>query len=272
MKIFISADMEGISGVVNLSQVEPGTKDYDRFRKMMTQEVNTFVDAAFEFGATEVVVNDSHNTMDNILFEEFHPRATLISGNPKPFSMMQGIDETFDLVFFVGYHARAGTVDAIMDHTWTGRILSVKVNGKSLSEGGLNARLAGYFGVPVALVSGDDKTIGCLNQEINDFVPIIVKQSLGRYVAKLHSFDVIKSKIREGVKQVFEKCEAFRPTIETEPVQVEISFVNSSLAELPSLIPGVDRKDARTVAFTAPNYIEAYKLFRICVAVNSGIR
>lgn len=100
MRIFISADMEGISGVVSLSHVEPDTKEYERFRKIMTKEVNAVVEAAYQFGATEVVVNDSHNNMDNILIEELHPKATLISGSPKPWSMMQGIDESFDAVFF----------------------------------------------------------------------------------------------------------------------------------------------------------------------------
>ncbi len=272
MRIFISADMEGISGVVNLAQVEPGTKDYERFRKMMTKEVNTFVEAAFEFGATEVVVNDSHNNMDNILFEELHPKATLISGNPKPFSMMEGINESFDAVFFVGYHARAGTADAIMDHTFTGRVFCVKVNNRPLSEAGLNARIAGSFNVPVVLISGDDKTIACAKEEISEFVPVVVKEAVGRYAAKVYPFEFVKEKIKEGVKQALASLKTFKPTVEREPVSVEITFTSSSFAELPCLIPGVERKDAKTVTYTAKNYLEAYKVFRACLAINSGVR
>ncbi|AEH50325.1 M55 family metallopeptidase [Pseudothermotoga thermarum] len=272
MRIFISADMEGICGVVNLQHVDPGTKDYERFRKMMTREVNAFVEAAFEFGATEVVVNDSHANMDNILIEELHPKATLISGSPKPLSMMQGIDETFDAVFFVGYHARTGTVDAIMDHTFAGRVFCVKVNGKPLSEAGLNARVAGFFSVPVVLVSGDDKTIACAKEEINEFVPVVVKEAVGRYAAKVYPFEVVKERIKNGVKQALMNLKNLKPTVEKEPVHLEITFINSSLAELPCLIPGVERKDAKTIVYTASNYLEAYKVFRACLAINAGLK
>ncbi|MFN3284289.1 MAG: M55 family metallopeptidase [Pseudothermotoga sp.] len=269
MKIFISADMEGISGVVSSSHVEPDTKEYERFRKIMTKEVNVVVEAAYQFGATEVVVNDSHNNMDNILIEELHPKAVLISGSPKPWSMMQGIDESFDAVFFVGYHARAGSEQAIMDHTYTGRVLYAKVNGKPMSEAGLNGRLAGVFSVPVALVAGDQNTIRCAKEELNDFVGVVVKEACGRYSAKLYSFDVVKERLTNGVKQALENIKNFKPTIEREPVELEISFIRSAMTEMASLIPNVIRKDARTICYKASNYIEAYKIFRLCASLSN---
>ncbi|MGB9821315.1 MAG: M55 family metallopeptidase [Pseudothermotoga sp.] len=271
MRIFISADMEGISGVVSSSHVEPETKEYERFRRLMTKEVNAVVEAAYEFGATEVVVNDSHNNMDNILIEELHPRAVLISGSPKPWSMMQGINENYDAVFFIGYHARAGSAEAIMDHTYTGRVFYAKINGKLLSEAGLNGRLAGSFRVPVALISGDQNTIRCAKEELNDFVGVVVKEAYGRYSAKLFPFDVVKERLRNGVKQAMENIKNLKPTVEKEPVELEISFIRSAMTEMASLIPNVIKKDARTIVYKASTYVEAYKVFRICAALSATV-
>ena len=155
MKIYISADMEGISGVISMQQIDPGAREYERARRMMTREVNAVIKAAFEHGAREIVVNDAHGDMDNILIDELDSRVSLISGSPKPLSMMEGIDSSFDGVFFVGYHARAGSSEAIIDHTYTFRVLNAKINGRPMSEAGLNGRLAGYYRVPVVFISGD---------------------------------------------------------------------------------------------------------------------
>ncbi|MGJ8455193.1 M55 family metallopeptidase [Pseudothermotoga sp. U03pept] len=271
MKIFISVDMEGISSVVSTSHVEPDTKEYERFRRLMTKEVNAVVEAAYEFGATEVVVNDSHNNMDNILIEELHPRAVLISGSPKPWSMMQGIDESFDAAFFVGYHARAGSTEAIMDHTYTGRVLYAKVNNKLMSEAGLNARLAGSFGVPVVLITGDQTTIECARQELNDFVGVAVKEAYGRYSAKIYPFEVVKELLRKGVKEALENIKRFKPTVEQEPIELEIAFIRSAMAEMALLIPGILRKDARTLLYKAGSYTEAYRVFRACAALSANV-
>ncbi|TYP53309.1 M55 family metallopeptidase [Thermosediminibacter litoriperuensis] len=272
MKIYISADMEGISGVVSLAHVEPGSGEYERFRRLMTREVNAVVEAAFEFGASEVVVNDSHNNMDNILVEELHPRTSLISGSPKPLSMMQGIDGSFDAVFFIGYHARAGSSEAIMDHTYTGRVMCAKINGKSMSEAGLNGRLAGYYGVPVVLVTGDQNAVKCAREELDDPVGVVVKEAVTRYSARVYPFDVVKERIREGVRQALEDVSRFRPTVEEGIVELEVTFNQSILADMALLIPGMTKKDARTVVYTAADYLEAYKAFRAALAINSGIR
>lgn len=272
MKIYISADMEGISGVVGLGHVSPENREYERFRKLMTREINVVVEAAIQCGAKEVVVNDSHNTMDNILIEELHPKAVLISGSPKSMSMMEGIDESFDAVFFIGYHARAGSAPAIMDHTYTGRVFSVEVNGKKMSEAGLNARIAGCFNVPVALVSGDQFTIECAKQELNDFVGVVVKEAVGRYAAKIYPFEVVKEKLRAGVEEALSKLGRFKPTVEKEPVEIKLTFYNSAFAESASLLPNVERLDARTLRFTTQSYLEAYRLLRVCLSLSSLVK
>src|SRR5205823_10218197 len=159
MRVYISVDMEGIAGVVHESQTDPTdpacAAEYGRFRRLMTAEANAAVEGAVAAGATRVLVNDSHWFMRNLLAEELHQAAELVAGDPKPRSMVQGIEGGFDAALFIGYHARAGTHNAILDHTYADRIYEVRLNGKPVGELGLNAALAGVHGVPVALVSGD---------------------------------------------------------------------------------------------------------------------
>jgi len=271
MKIFISSDMEGISGVVSSRHTEPGNKEYDRMRALMTKEVNAVIEAAFDFGAKEIVVNDSHNNMDNILIEELDSRAVLISGSPKPLSMMEGIDGSFDAVFFVGYHARAGSSNAIMDHTYTSKVLYAKINGKELSEAGINGRLAGYYDVPVALVTGDQNAVLCAKEELNDPVGVVVKEAVGRYAAKIYPFEIVRERIDEGVREALSKINSFKPTKEEGAVELEVSFFRTVMADMTLLIPGTKRKDPRTVVYIAKDYLEAYKVFRAMLAISPGI-
>src|SRR5205085_2968731 len=159
VRVYISVDMEGVAGVVHESQTDPTdpacAAEYARFRRLMTAEANAAVEGAVAAGATRVVVNDSHWFMRNLLAEELHQAAELVAGDPKPRSMVQGIDEQeprgFDAALLIGYHARAGTAHAILDHTYADRIYEVRLNGKAVGELGLNAALAGVHGVPVAL-------------------------------------------------------------------------------------------------------------------------
>lgn len=272
MKIFISADMEGISGIVSMEQIEPGARDYERARRMMTREVNAVIEALLDYGASEIVVNDSHDNMDNILIEDLHPSASLISGSPKPLSMMQGIDETFDAVFFVGYHARAGTPQAVVDHTYAFRVLSAKINGKPMSEAGLNGRLAGYFGVPVAFLSGDQNAVSCAKEELKNPVGVVVKEAVGRNAARIYPFDVVKERLRQGVADAMKRLRTFEPTVERGPVELELALSISGMADMALLIPGTVKKDGRTVVYTAKDYMDAFKVFRAILSLSSGIR
>lgn len=272
MKIYISADMEGISGVVSMQQTEPGNSEYERARRMMTKEVNAVIEAAFDNGAKEVVVNDSHNNMDNILIEELDSRASLISGDHKPLSMMEGIDQSFDAVFFVGYHARAGSSESIIDHTYTFRVLEAKVNGKPLSEAGLNGRVAGYYHVPVAFISGDQNAIRCAKEELFEPVGVAVKKSVGRTAAIIHPFTQVAPKLKEGVAEAMKKIPKLKPTVEKEPVELEVTFTISDMAAMTELIPGVTRKSARTVVYTGRDYLESFKVFRAMLVLTGGIK
>lgn len=272
MKILISADIEGISGVVDMQQIFPEARDYERARRLMTKEVNAVIEATFEHGADEVVVSDSHHHNNNILIEELYPRATLISGSYQPLSMMQGIDNSVDAVFFVGYHARAGTPEAVIDHTYVFRAINVKINGKLMGEAGINGRLAGCFGVPVAFVSGDQKAIMCAKEELNNPVGVVVKESISRTAAKIYPFPVVKERLTAGVSEAMKNIKLFKPTVEEGPVKLEVSFSISNMAEICLLIPGVTKKDGRTVTYTGKEYMEVFKVFRVMLGLTSGIK
>ncbi len=159
MRVYISVDMEGVAGVVHEDQTDPvdprHAGEYNRFRRLMTREANAAGEGALAAGATRVLVNDSHWLMRNLLAEELHPAAELLSGGPKARSMVEGVDLGFDAAMFVGYHAMAGAARAVIDHTYTSIVHEVKLNGRPAGELAINAALAGIHGVPVALVSGD---------------------------------------------------------------------------------------------------------------------
>ena len=159
LRVFISADMEGVAGVVDLTQVRQNGPDYETSRTLFTGEVNAAIQGAFDAGATEVVVNDSHGTHTNLLPEQLDPRAALIRGRPKLFGMVQGLDSTFEAAVLVGYHARASTMNAVLDHTYSLNIRGGRVNGTELGEFGLSAAVAGHHGVPVVCVSGDEAVV-----------------------------------------------------------------------------------------------------------------
>ncbi|WP_213974139.1 M55 family metallopeptidase [Tepidanaerobacter acetatoxydans] len=271
MKIYISTDMEGISGITSMHQINSGAREYERARRMMTREVNAVIEAAFENGAKDIVINDAHGDMDNILIEELDSRVSLISGSLKPLSMMEGIDESFDAVFFVGYHARAGSSESIIDHTYTFRVLEAKINGRPVSEAGLNGRLAGYYHVPVAFVSGDQNAIRCAREELNEHVGVAVKRALGRTAAVIYPFSQVEARLKAGVAEAMKKIPSFKPTVEKDPVELEVTFTVSDMSAIAQLIPGVTRKDARTVIYTGRDYLETYKVFRVMLALTSGI-
>ena len=169
MKILMQVDMEGITGVTTWEHVTPGHAEYGRFRRLMTQDVNAAIRGACEAGADEISVADGHWNASNILIEELDPRARLNSGSPSPFSMMQGIDESVDGVMFIGYHARNGTPNAVLDHTWSSKtVANVWLNDILTGEFGLNGALAGHFGVPVIMASGDQTACGQIVEQLGD--------------------------------------------------------------------------------------------------------
>jgi D-amino peptidase len=260
MQILISVDMEGITGVVSQSHTDPAHAEYQRLRKLMTGDVNAAIAGAAKAGATTILVNDAHSAMDNILIEELHPAARLLSGAPKPFSMMQGISPDVQAVFLIGYHARAGSAPAIHDHTWSGYIFNVKLNGHLVGEIGLNAALAGHFGVPVVLVTGDQTTTAEATALLGDVETVAVKTALGRTAADCLPPAQTAALIRTAARQALARSRA--PFVLEPPITVHVEFMRSVQAEMAELIPGTQRVGAREVSWTGPDMVAVYRTWR----------
>jgi D-amino peptidase len=265
MRVYISVDMEGVAGVVHEDQTDPidprHAAEYNRFRRLMTAEANAAVEGALGAGATAVLVNDSHWLMRNLLAEELHPAAELLSGGPKARSMMEGVETGFDVALFVGYHARAGTAHAIIDHTYTSRVYEARLNGRPVGELAINAALAGMYDVPVALVSGDQ----ALAAEALDLLgpaveTVIVKQAVGRFAARSLAPAEACRRIRAGTTAALARPhEPFRLPA---PVQLEVDFALTEMADMAELCPGAVRTAGRTVAFAHQDYREVFRAWR----------
>jgi len=273
MKILIAVDMEGITGVTTWEQVNPSHAEYARFRKLMTQDVNAAVRGAYDAGVDEVVVADGHWNGSNILIEELDPRAKLNSGSPSPFSMMQGIDETIDGVIFIGYHARNGSPNAILDHTWSSKtVANVWLNDALVGEYGLNAAVAGHFGVPVIMISGDQTACAQATELLGDVETAVVKQATGRFAGECLTPEMTRELIclsAERAVQRLEEGDAPDPFVLDTPITVTVEFFSSDMADRATRIPSTKREGTR-VSITVQEMESAYNGFRSMVMLASG--
>lgn len=263
LKVFISIDMEGVAGVIHWEDVSRSGQDYGLFRRLMTLEANAAVEGALAAGATEIVVRDAHGSARNILPDLLHPEAQLIrdwSGGP--LSMMEGIDASFDAVVFIGYHARAGTPDAVLKHTMSGTLFDVILNGTRMPEAGINAAIAGHFGVPVVLIAGDTAT--CLETRgiLGDIETAAVKEGIGTAARMLHP-QKAQDLIREKTEAALRRLGDFKPFRPKAPYTLEIVFTNENLAAKAAWVPGARRTAERAVAFTSNDFMEVLKFFRL---------
>ena len=266
-RVYISVDKEGIWGVVHGNQTSSDSPEYGAARKWMAEDTNAVIAGLFEAGAGEVVVNDSHGSMRNIIADMLDPRASLISGTPKPLSMMQGIDGTFDACVFVGYHARAGTESAILDHTISGGVVrAIRVNGQEMPELGLNAAIAGYFNVPVIMLSGDTETCAQAKSILSEgLTTVAVKEAQGRYAARNFPRDEARKRLKEGAKAALLKESQVAAFRLKAPYKFELDVNNSAQAEMPSLIYLIKRTTPRTLEFSADDYLQGFKLLRAAI-------
>lgn len=265
VNVYISVDMEGIAGAVVNEQMG-GTSDYERFRRIMTQEANAAVEGALAAGADTVVVNDSHGPMINLLIEDLHPEAELISGVNKPLLQVTGIADGFDAVFFVGYHQREGGGDGVMNHTLLGRVVyEVRVNGDPADEAALNAGVAGSYGIPVALVTGDNEVCADAARRFPGVVTAPVKQAIDRYAARSLGVQKARNLIRERAQHAIEAVQQGRvkPYVVDTPVTIEVDFKRTAPAHMAALIPGVTRNGPRGITITSDDYVSAYETFTV---------
>ena len=267
--MWISVDMEGIGGVAAYSHVMMQGVEYERARKWMADEANACIEGAANAGAKRFCVNDSHGSMHNIYADDLDPRAELLVGTAKPWSMGQGIDGGYDTCFFVGYHARAGHRRGVLDHTHASRaIYELRLNGKPVGETALNAYLAGFFGATVSLVAGDDATCAEARQLLGgDVVAVRTKDAAGRFAAKMRHPSLVCEALREGAQLAVEAAPRLKPLVPRGRNEVELVFLTSAMADMAELIPGTRRSGARAVAYGARDYLEVYKAMLAMVRI-----
>ncbi len=271
MKLLIAVDMEGISGVVHWEQVTPGDPEYLRFRHIMTADVNAAVQGAANAGADDILVTDGHWNGTNILIEELDPRAHLNSGSPSPYSMVEGIDAGVEAAFFIGYHARSGAINGILNHTWSdSRISNVWLNDRLVGETGLNGSVCGAYHIPVLMISGDQTVCA----EACDWIPgidtVVVKQASSMMAADCLPPHLAQQHIRETAEQAIQKFlhgGAPAPIKTAAPVSIGIEFNYTDMAERALLLPGSTRVDGKKIEFQAPDIVAAFFNFRAAVTL-----
>lgn len=262
-RVFISVDMEGISGIVNSEETGSSGSDYGYFRRIMSHEANAAVLGAFDAGATEVIVRDSHGSARNILPDLLDPRARLIrdwSGGPK--GMMEGIDDSFDAVVFIGYHARAGTTDAIIDHTSTGNVVDFAINGRSLPEAGYNALMAGHYGVPVVFVAGDQAICDQAGDLFEEVATFATKEGIGAASLGLHP-ETAQGGIRAGVAEAVRNRGQYRPFTMTPPYTLVLKLKSEASVYNGSFFPGARRTGDWELTFTSDDIFQLMYAFSV---------
>src|SRR6202011_4526365 len=268
MKVLISVDMEGISGVATRRDTATGWpagagkgNDYERARAWMTADANADIAGAFDGGATEVVVADAHDGMLNLIWEALDPRAELIRGyENRRGVMIEGIDSACDAVFFVGYHAGAADGRGVLSHTFTGpdTLWDVRLNDAPASEALFNAALAGQYGVPVALVTGDDVICEETRSWLPEVETAVVKYAIDRFTARCLGQATALERIRTAASRAIQRVSEMEPFQLGLPIKLEMVLGDSSMAAAAASIPGVERADERTVTYSAESAQAAY--------------
>jgi D-amino peptidase len=257
LKVFISADMEGVVGAVTGEQLSPGGFEYERFRAFMTEEVNAAIDAARAAGATEFVIADAHGNGQNLLIERLPDDVTVIRSWPRELSMMAGIDDSFDGVIFLGYHTSTANLRGVRAHTMSSAsITSVRLNGIEMTEGSMNAAIAGHYGVPVILVSGDDAAVAENQVLIGNVEGAVVKWAKGFHSAETLTPEAAYEVIRTRTASAISRIDQFEPYVLDTPIELELSLKNYRPIEVLGYLPNVERINSHTIRFTGEDMLE----------------
>lgn len=277
MRVYISVDMEGIGGVAALDQVVRGGFGYPRAQELMTAETNAAIEGVFEGGATEVFVNDSHGTMDNLIHELLDPRARYLFGTPKALCMAEGLTPDFDVALFVGYHAPAGG-KGVLAHTFSSHFTSVRVNGQVASEASINALLAATRGVPLGLITGDDVICAIAELAFPGITTVPVKIAHGYSTADSLSPSVARERVKFGAREAVRNADKTKLISIPARLLLEIDMPNATAAELAEGMPGAVRIGERTISreVASPDEIigmisVSYNLANIAVATKQTL-
>ncbi len=263
LKIYISADMEGLAGAVTSEQLGPSGFEYGQFREFMTAEVNAAIEAAREAGATEILVSDSHGNGQNLLLDKLPADVQVVRSWPRPLGMMEGIDETFDGAIFIGYHTSTTNSEGVRAHTLSSaNLTALKLNGIAMPEAGLNAAIAGHFGVPVIMISGDNAIVDEAHGLLGDIEGAVVKQALSFHSAKTLVPEAACDLIRQKVGVAMERLDEFAPYALETPVELEVSFKHYQPAQLLAYLSIVEQVDSHTIRFVGEDMVEISKFLQ----------
>ncbi|MBS0332030.1 MAG: M55 family metallopeptidase [Proteobacteria bacterium] len=274
LRIFISVDMEGVTGVVMPNQLAPGGNEYEHFRTIMTNEVNAAIAGARKAGATEFVVADAHGNFQNLLIDQLPKDARIVRGEPRPLIMMDGVDRgKFDGAMFIGYHASSVSLGGVRAHSFSSAVISqLKINGVPASEGYWNAAIAGDFNVPLILASGDDIAMAELKPVAKNAELVAVKRALGFHAAETLTPAAGNDLIEKASERAVRNLSADAPFRIKGPVTVDLTFHFYQPAELLAWLPSVQRTGARSVRFKADNMVEATKFLAFISSYNIGLQ
>jgi len=257
LKVFITVDLEGISGWV---QSDPA--EHQRERELLTADANAAIAGAFDGGADEVLVTEAHGNMRNLIPENVDRRAVFLSGAPKPQNHMVGLDSSFSAAMLVGYHSKAGTKHGVMAHTYRSTtVYSLRFNGVEVGEIGTDAAIAGYYNVPVVLITGDKAACTEARNLMGEIETVTVKEGVSRHAARCISLEEAHRLIREGARSALGRVDGFVPFTFEPPIRAEIAFINPTQADAVSYLPFVERVNGCTVRFESDNFLKAFELF-----------
>jgi D-amino peptidase len=273
-RVFVTVDIEGVAGVAHPDEGNPGNPEYERARRLMTNEASAVVAGIFDTDDNaHVTVADVHGPYRNMIPELLDERATFLRGKPRHFGMMDGIEDGgYDCAMFIGVHGKSGTDDSVLSHTFTGSILDVVVNGSSWGELGLNAAMAGAYGVPVVLVSGD-QSVAAESEGVfgEGVVPTVqVKSSRSHFASASVHPGVACRMLREAAATAIRNPRPVPPLTVTNPVTVEVTLNRPVLADLVGMLDDIERIDGRTLRFTRADFPNAYRILRLITVLCSA--
>lgn len=272
LKVYISADMEGVVGVVTGAQLGPSGFEYAKAREYMTREVLAAIRGARAAGATEILISDSHGNGQNLLLEELPPDVTVVRSWPRPLMMMQGIDASFDAAIFIGYHAGTTNPDGVRAHTMSsGRLADIRLNGQSVPEGGINAAIAGHFGVPVVMVSGDDAAVAEVSHVVGDIEGAVVKWNNSFHSARTLMPEAAYRLIEEKVETALRRLDDFEPVELETPVTLDVRFKNYRPSQVLAYLPIVERTDAHSIRYVGEDMVAVSMFLEFMLSYDAGL-
>ena len=272
-KLYISADMEGLAGVVTGEQLGPGGFEYERFREFMTQEVLAAIRGARAAGVGEIVISDSHGNGQNLLLELLPDDVTVVRSWPRPLMMMEGLDSTFMGAVLIGYHAGTTNPDGVRAHTLSSANLAdVRVNGRSVPEAGLSAAIAGEFGVPVLVVTGDDAAVAEAQTLLGRVETVEVKWNYGFHSARTLTPAAAARLIEERVAAAVRRRAEFRPWRLERPVTLDVRFKSYRPSQLLAYLPQVERTDAHSIRFIGRDMLEVSRFLEFLLGYEVGLQ